>query len=42
MTRMITESTAPRKNPAMSPSGTATMTAIPTISITARSEMRPP
>ena len=40
--RMITESTAPRKNPAIRPSGMATTAARPTISNAARSEMRAP
>ena len=40
--RMITESTAPRKNPAIRPSGMAMTAARPTISNDARSEMRAP
>jgi hypothetical protein len=40
--RMITESTAPRKKPAMRPSGMATNAAKPTISKAARNEMRAP
>ena len=40
--RMITESTAPRKNPAIRPSGMATTAARPTISNDARNEMRAP
>ena len=40
--RMITESTAPRKNPAIKPSGMATTAAIPTISNAARNEIAHP
>ncbi len=42
MTRMITLSTAPRKKPAIRPSGMAMTAARPTISKAARSEMRAP
>ena len=42
MRRMITLSTAPRKKPAMSPSGMAIAAATATISKVARSDVRPP